>query len=47
MEKKKIKKTKTGKLISYRLTDKQREKSMERLIKLAHEIDSRKRQSSS
>lgn len=38
----KIKKTKTGKLIIYTLTDKQREKSMERLIKVAHEIASRK-----
>ena len=43
MTSEKIRKAKTGKLISYRLSDKQREKSMERLVKLAHEISSRKR----
>lgn len=43
MGKEKIKKTKTGKLISYRLTDKEREKSMKRLIELAHKISSRKK----
>ncbi len=37
-----IKRTKTGKLISYKLTEKQREKSMDRLIKVAHEMASRK-----
>ncbi len=43
MSKKKIKRTKTGKLISYRLTDKEREKFRERLIEVAREIVSRKK----
>ena len=43
MSKEKIKKTKTGKLISYKLTDKEREKSMEKLIELVRGIASRKR----
>jgi len=43
MQKGNIKKTKTGKLISYKLTDKERERSREKLIELAREIASRKK----
>jgi len=38
-----VKKGKTGKIISYELTDKERKKSLEKLIKVAYRIASRRR----
>lgn len=43
MPRKKVTKSKTGKFVRYELSEKERERSMERLVKLAHEIASRKR----